>query len=55
MKRAVVIGASIAGSLAARVLSHYADEVVIIERDVTSVTAPKLARPCHRAITGPLS
>lgn len=33
MKRAVVIGASIAGSLAARVLSDHADEVVIIERD----------------------
>ncbi len=33
MQRAVVLGGSIAGLMAARVLSDHADEVVIIERD----------------------
>lgn len=35
MRRAVVIGASVAGLLAARVLSDHCDEVVLIERDTT--------------------
>ncbi|MFC0112562.1 FAD-dependent oxidoreductase [Kibdelosporangium aridum] len=34
MKRAVVLGASMGGLLAARVLSDYAEEVLLIERDV---------------------
>lgn len=33
MRRAVVLGGSIAGLLAARVLSDHADEVVVVERD----------------------
>jgi 2-polyprenyl-6-methoxyphenol hydroxylase-like FAD-dependent oxidoreductase len=33
MRRAIVLGGSIAGLLAARVLAEHADEVVIIERD----------------------
>lgn len=37
MRRAVVLGASIAGLLAARVLSDHADEVLIIERDTAEV------------------
>ncbi|WP_327005071.1 FAD-dependent oxidoreductase [Dactylosporangium sp. NBC_01737] len=39
MRRAVVLGGSMAGLMAARVLSDHADEVVIIERDDTDVTA----------------
>jgi 2-polyprenyl-6-methoxyphenol hydroxylase-like FAD-dependent oxidoreductase len=35
LRRAVVLGASIAGLMAARVLSDHADEVLIIERDGT--------------------
>ncbi|MFF1815655.1 FAD-dependent oxidoreductase [Kribbella sp. NPDC058245] len=35
MERAVVLGASMAGLMAARVLSDHADEVLIIERDTT--------------------
>ncbi|SDM27758.1 FAD-dependent oxidoreductase [Allokutzneria albata] len=35
MRRAVVLGASMAGLLAARVLSDHAEEVLIIERDPT--------------------
>ncbi|MCP3804063.1 hypothetical protein NLX83_32810 [Allokutzneria sp. A3M-2-11 16] len=35
MRRAVVLGASMAGLLAARVLSDHADEVLVIERDTT--------------------
>ena len=35
MRRAVVLGASVAGLLAARVLSDHAEEVVVIERDGT--------------------
>ncbi|RKR86284.1 flavin-dependent dehydrogenase [Micromonospora pisi] len=37
MRRAVVLGGSIAGLLAARVLSDHADEVLVIERDTTDV------------------
>lgn len=33
MRRAVVLGGSIAGLLAARVLSDHADEVLVLERD----------------------
>lgn len=39
MHRAVVLGGSMAGLMAARVLSDHADEVVIIERDDTDVAA----------------
>jgi 2-polyprenyl-6-methoxyphenol hydroxylase-like FAD-dependent oxidoreductase len=35
MRRAVVLGGSIAGLLAARVLSDHADEVIVVERDVS--------------------
>lgn len=38
MRRAVVLGGSIAGLLAARVLSDHADEVLVLERD--DVTSP---------------
>lgn len=37
MRRAVVIGGSIAGLMAARVLSDHADEVLVVERDVSDV------------------
>jgi 2-polyprenyl-6-methoxyphenol hydroxylase-like FAD-dependent oxidoreductase len=39
MKRALVLGGSMAGLMAARVLSDHADEVLIIERDDADVTA----------------
>jgi 2-polyprenyl-6-methoxyphenol hydroxylase-like FAD-dependent oxidoreductase len=39
MRRAVVLGGSMAGLMAARVLSDHAEEVVIVERDDTDVTA----------------
>ncbi|MFC4951248.1 FAD-dependent monooxygenase [Pseudonocardia sp. GCM10023141] len=39
MRRAVVLGGGMAGLAAARVLSDHADEVLIIERDGTDVTA----------------
>jgi 2-polyprenyl-6-methoxyphenol hydroxylase-like FAD-dependent oxidoreductase len=39
MRRAVVLGGSIAGLMAARVLSDHADEVLIIERDDADVAA----------------
>jgi len=45
MRRAVVLGASVAGLLAARVLSDHADEVVIIERDETEGTLPRPGVP----------
>lgn len=45
MRRAVVLGASVAGLLAARVLSDHADEVVIIERDETDGTLPRPGVP----------
>ncbi|WP_051772375.1 FAD-dependent oxidoreductase [Saccharothrix sp. NRRL B-16314] len=35
MRRAVVLGGSIAGLLAARVLSDHADEVIVVERDAS--------------------
>jgi 2-polyprenyl-6-methoxyphenol hydroxylase-like FAD-dependent oxidoreductase len=37
MKRAVVLGASMAGLLAARVLSDHAEEVLVVERDGTDI------------------
>ncbi|MFF5180929.1 hypothetical protein ACFY2Q_23110 [Micromonospora sp. NPDC000316] len=39
MRRAVVLGGSVAGLLAARVLSDHADDVLIIERDPSDVDA----------------
>lgn len=39
MRRAVVLGGSMAGLMAARVLSDHADEVLIVERDDADVTA----------------
>ncbi|MEV1072959.1 FAD-dependent oxidoreductase [Micromonospora parva] len=39
MRRAVVLGGSIAGLLAARVLSDHAEEVLIVERDPSDVDA----------------
>ncbi|GAA2590810.1 FAD-dependent oxidoreductase [Dactylosporangium fulvum] len=39
MRRAVVLGGSMAGLMAARVLSDHAEEVVIVERDGTDVDA----------------
>ncbi|MEU5673696.1 FAD-dependent oxidoreductase, partial [Micromonospora sp. NPDC047753] len=42
MGTAVVVGGSVAGLLAARVLSDHADTVVIIDRDDPQVTG---ARP----------
>jgi 2-polyprenyl-6-methoxyphenol hydroxylase-like FAD-dependent oxidoreductase len=43
MRRAVVLGASMAGLMAARVLSDHADEVIVIERDDSDTDAG--ARP----------
>jgi 2-polyprenyl-6-methoxyphenol hydroxylase-like FAD-dependent oxidoreductase len=45
MRRAVVLGASVAGLLAARVLSDHAEEVVVIERDGTDGTLPRPGVP----------
>ena len=45
MGRAVVLGGSMAGLLAARVLSDHADEVVIIERDDIGTAGGVEARP----------
>ena len=45
MKRAVVLGGSMAGLLAARVLSDHADQVLIIERDDADVTLPRPGVP----------
>ncbi|WP_433011641.1 FAD-dependent oxidoreductase [Kribbella sp. CA-294648] len=39
MGRAIVLGASMAGLLAARVLSDHADEVLVVERDPTGESA----------------
>jgi choline dehydrogenase-like flavoprotein len=47
MKRAVVLGASIAGLLAARVLSDHAEQVVLIERD-DSDTGIEPGQACRR-------
>jgi uncharacterized protein (TIGR02246 family) len=50
-KHAVVLGGSIAGSLAARVLSEVYDRVTVVERDVLSdVTGPRPAIPQGRHI-----
>ena len=43
MRRAIVLGASMAGLMAARVLSDHADEVLVIERDTSAESA--LPRP----------
>jgi len=45
MRRAVVLGASVAGLMAARVLSDHAEEVVVIERDSTGGTLPRPGVP----------
>ncbi|MBQ0902148.1 NAD(P)/FAD-dependent oxidoreductase [Micromonospora sp. U21] len=46
MRRAVVLGGSIAGLMAARVLSDHADDVLIIERDPSDVDdGPRLGVP----------
>lgn len=46
MKRAIVLGASMAGLMAARVLSDHADEVLVIERDPTEAsTSPRPGVP----------
>ncbi len=46
MKRAVVLGASMAGLLAARVLSDHAERVILIERDDSDTgTAPRPGVP----------
>jgi 2-polyprenyl-6-methoxyphenol hydroxylase-like FAD-dependent oxidoreductase len=45
MRRAVVLGGSVAGLMAARVLSDHADEVIVIERDTTEGAAPRPGVP----------
>jgi len=46
MRRAIVLGASMAGLLAARVLSDHADEVLVIERDTSAEsTSPRPGVP----------
>lgn len=45
IRRAVVLGGSIAGLLAARVLSDHAEEVLIIERDGADVAEPRPGVP----------
>ncbi|MFI5909264.1 FAD-dependent oxidoreductase [Dactylosporangium sp. NPDC051541] len=45
MGRAVVLGGSMAGLMAARVLSDHADEVVIVERDPTPGAVPRPGVP----------
>jgi pyruvate/2-oxoglutarate dehydrogenase complex dihydrolipoamide dehydrogenase (E3) component len=44
-RHTVVLGGSLAGLLAARVLSDHFDEVTLIERDVLATTA-EVRRPC---------
>lgn len=44
MERAVVIGGSFAGLLAARVLGRYSDEVIVIDADDIHTTIPELRR-----------
>jgi 2-polyprenyl-6-methoxyphenol hydroxylase-like FAD-dependent oxidoreductase len=51
-KRAVVLGGSIAGLMAARVLSDHADEVVIIERDDTDGDEPRQGVPQGTQVHG---
>ncbi|WP_433218195.1 FAD-dependent oxidoreductase [Dactylosporangium sp. CS-047395] len=45
MRKAVVLGGSMAGLMAARVLSDHAEEVVIIERDPTQGAGPRPGVP----------
>src|SRR5690242_4162610 len=45
MHRAVVLGGSVAGLMAARVLSDHADEVLIVERDPTEGDGPRPGVP----------
>jgi 2-polyprenyl-6-methoxyphenol hydroxylase-like FAD-dependent oxidoreductase len=45
MRRAVVLGGSVAGLMAARVLSDHAEEVVVVERDPTDGTGPRPGVP----------
>ena len=46
MRRAIVLGASMAGLMAARVLSDHADEVLVIERDTSEEsTSPRPGVP----------
>ena len=46
-EHAVVLGASIAGMLAARVLADHFDTVTVVERDVLG-DAPETRQECHR-------
>ncbi|WP_214107133.1 hypothetical protein [Acrocarpospora catenulata] len=45
MRRAIVLGGSIGGVMAARVLSDYFDDVTIIERDDLPVDRPRSGVP----------
>jgi 2-polyprenyl-6-methoxyphenol hydroxylase-like FAD-dependent oxidoreductase len=45
LRRAVVLGGSMAGLMAARVLSDHADEVVVVERDESSGDGPRAGVP----------
>jgi 2-polyprenyl-6-methoxyphenol hydroxylase-like FAD-dependent oxidoreductase len=45
MRRAVVLGGSMAGLMAARVLSDHAEEVIVLERDTTEGTEPRPGVP----------
>ncbi|WP_426511405.1 FAD-dependent oxidoreductase [Dactylosporangium sp. McL0621] len=45
MKQAVVLGGSVAGLMAARVLSDHAERVLIVERDPTEVEGPRPGVP----------
>jgi 2-polyprenyl-6-methoxyphenol hydroxylase-like FAD-dependent oxidoreductase len=45
LRRAVVLGGSMAGLLAARVLSDHADEVVVVERDESAGEGPRPGVP----------
>ncbi|MEV6926035.1 FAD-dependent monooxygenase [Dactylosporangium sp. NPDC051485] len=45
MRRAVVLGGSMAGLMAARVLSDHAEEVLIVERDPTEGAGPRPGVP----------
>jgi len=49
-KHAIVMGGSMAGLLAARVLSEYFEQVTLLERDVP-VDAPEARKVSHRAGT----
>jgi 2-polyprenyl-6-methoxyphenol hydroxylase-like FAD-dependent oxidoreductase len=55
-KRAVVIGASVGGLLAARALTDYYDEVTVLERDVLPKTdEPRKGVPQGRHAHGLLA